>query len=213
MKSLMPSDTNIPHGVFPVRAAPRLPADWHRRLTIGTGLDVIALRELAARAKAARAAGGVKSPLRIWAMASTHLAGSPSDVPALRKDVRGLAYGGARFAFDSSFGGKAVPKAYQAILRERLSCYNFTYHGKTGSHPNARLFEDRPDIEEYLVDRMLLVGTAEQCRDRLISVASEAGLDGFWMPIIPSEDVSTDVWLDRVRHAGDVFGDAAGLRQ
>jgi len=208
MRLLMPEGADI-HMVFSgtkgVEVAGRLASE----LTIGVGLDAGALRELARRARAARAAAGVSTPLRIWAMASTHLARTESEVPALRNHVRGLAFGSARFAFDFSFEGKNVPEPYHRILRERLSRYDFAYHAKPGDHPNAHLFDDHPEIRDYLVDRMQLVGTPEHCAARLADLVREAELDGVWIPVIPSETAPPSAQLARLCQAGETFGHLA----
>jgi len=192
-------------GTKGVEVAGRLASE----LTIGTGLDAGAIRELARRARAARAAAGVTEPLKIWTMASTHLVKTEAEVPALRKHVRGLAYGGARFGFDFSFEGKNVPEEFQPILRQQLAKYDFAYHAKTGDHPNAHLFDDYPDVENYLVDRMQLVGTPQQCADRLGALIRDAELDGIWIPIIPTDGAPPSEQLTRLCVAAETFGHLA----
>jgi alkanesulfonate monooxygenase SsuD/methylene tetrahydromethanopterin reductase-like flavin-dependent oxidoreductase (luciferase family) len=180
MRPLMPEAVDI-HMVFSgpkgVEVAGRLATE----VTIGTGLDAGALRTLAARARAARTAAGVTAPLRISTSVTVHIADSPTEVPALRRSVRAYANGVGRLAFDFSFEGKNVPEAYQPVLRAGLARYDHAYHGLPGDHPNARLFEDHPEIQEYLLDRMVLVGTREQCARRLEQLIAEAGLDGIWL--------------------------------
>jgi alkanesulfonate monooxygenase SsuD/methylene tetrahydromethanopterin reductase-like flavin-dependent oxidoreductase (luciferase family) len=208
MRPLLPANANV-HMVFSgtkgVEVAGRLASE----LTIGVGLDAGALRELARRARVARAAAGVTEPLRIWAMASTHLASSEAELARLRKHVRALAIGSARFAFDFSFDGKNVPEEFQPILRERLARYDFAYHAKAGDHPNAHLFDDRPDIENYLVDRMQLVGTPEQCAQRLSDLVRDAEVDGVWIPIIPAPGAPPSAQLGRLVQAAETFGHLA----
>jgi hypothetical protein len=52
--------------------------------------------------------------------------------------------------------------------------------------PNAVLFDDRPDIQDYLIDRMVAIGTAEQVREKLVTTARAAGLEGIWLSIMSS---------------------------
>jgi alkanesulfonate monooxygenase SsuD/methylene tetrahydromethanopterin reductase-like flavin-dependent oxidoreductase (luciferase family) len=184
MRERMPGRTGIHmafSGVKGMDIAGRLATE----LTIGTGLDVGALRQLALRAREARATAGILSPLRVWAVATIFLAKSESEVKALRRHVRGLANGKARFTLDFSFEGKNVPTAYQAVMRERLSRYDYRFHGKAGENPNAHMFDDFPEIQEYLVDRMLMVGTAQHCVNSLDRLIREAELDGMWISVLP----------------------------
>ena len=180
-------------------AAGRVASD----LIIGTGLDVEALRNLAARARAARTAAGIATPLRIWAFVTTFVAPDKATADAARISQRGRSVGTARFSFSSTFEGKGVPEAWQPILKERLARYDFSNHGVGAGNTNGHLFDDYPEIQEYLVNRFQLLGTAEECGARLRQVAEEAGLDGCWCSLsamTPDEDV-----VDRVRTTGEAL--------
>jgi alkanesulfonate monooxygenase SsuD/methylene tetrahydromethanopterin reductase-like flavin-dependent oxidoreductase (luciferase family) len=188
-------------------AAGRIASD----LIIGTGLDVQALRNLSARARAARAAAGVSEPLRIWAFINTYIAPDEAAAKAARIGSRGRANG--RFAFASTFEDKedkAVPEKWQAILRERHARYDHSTHGVAGeANVNTHLFDDHPDLQEYLCDRFQLFGTAEQCAARLRNVAEEAGLDGAWLSLAaltPDEDAPA-----RVRATGEALRSLADV--
>jgi hypothetical protein len=68
---------------------------------------------------------------------------------------------------------------------------------------NGHLFDDHPDIQEYLVNRFQLLGTADECEARLRQVATDAGLDGCWFtqsPLTPDEDP-----IQRVRTTGEAL--------
>ncbi len=174
-------------------------------VTIGTGIDVGALRDLAARARAARAAAGVTTPLKAWVQIMTYLADTPAEVATMRKALAGIAVHHARFSFEASFDGKNVPQEYQAILRERLARYDFAHHGKSGDNPNGRLFDDHPAIRDYLLDRFCLIGTPDQCARRLETVVREAELDGLWLftgPKGPGKDAAEAAY----RTAIETFG-------
>jgi alkanesulfonate monooxygenase SsuD/methylene tetrahydromethanopterin reductase-like flavin-dependent oxidoreductase (luciferase family) len=205
MRPLLPESTKI-HMVSSGTKGAELAGRLASELTLGTGVDAGALRELAGRARAARRAAGIADELQIWGMATTHFAESESDVPALREHVRGLAYGGARFSFDFSFDGKNVPEDYQPILRAQLAKYDHAYHAKTGDHPNAHLFDDYPEIGDYLLNRMALIGTPEQCAKRLGDLIREGGIDGIWIPVIPWDGAPPSAQLDRLRLVSEAFG-------
>ena len=182
-------------------AAGRVASD----LIIGTGLDVGALRTLAARARAARAAAGITEPLRTWAFVTTFVAPDRATAEAARVSQRGRSVGTARFSFSSTFEDKGVPEEWQPILKERLARYDFDHHGVGGAqNPNGHLFDDHPEIQEYLLDRFQLLGTAEQVEARMGGVAEQAGLDGVWCSLSamsPDEDV-----VARVRTTGEALG-------
>lgn len=87
----------------------------------------------------------------------------------------------------------------QAVLVERLERYDYEQHGAGGRSRNAVLFEDIPALENYIVDRMVVVGTASQCRERLERIALTADLDGFYLgPHAPTTNPSEIEHLSRV---------------
>jgi len=156
-------------------------------LELAVGLDVETLRRFAERARAARAAAGVAEPLRIWAMAPAFVVDHEKDVAAARLGLRAIANGSSRFCFSRSFEDKGVPEEWQPVIAERLRRYDHGYHGIVGQDaPNSLLFEDRPDIQNYLLERMLAVGTADQVREKLTNTARQAGLDGIWISMMSS---------------------------
>src|SRR5579864_3003631 len=148
-------------------AAGRVASD----LILGTGLDVESLRILSARARAARKAAGVTEPLRIWGFINTYVAPNKDAGLAARIETRGRDLGNTRFAFSSTFEDKAVPEKWQAVLKERLKNYNFNSHGVLKNNVNAPMFDDIPELQEYLSDRFQLIGTAEECAAKLKRVA------------------------------------------
>jgi alkanesulfonate monooxygenase SsuD/methylene tetrahydromethanopterin reductase-like flavin-dependent oxidoreductase (luciferase family) len=98
-----------------------------------------------------------------------------------------------------------LPRPTKPVIRERLRQYDFVFHAKTGDHHNKHLFDDHPDIGEYLLTRMALVGTPEQCAKRVEDLIRDAELDGFWVPLIPSDGAPGSEQLDRRRRAGEAF--------
>jgi alkanesulfonate monooxygenase SsuD/methylene tetrahydromethanopterin reductase-like flavin-dependent oxidoreductase (luciferase family) len=204
VRSLGPPDIEIhvaASGPRGAETAGRVASD----LLLGTGLDADALDALAARAERARAAAGVTEPLRRWIVAPTFLARDEGAVVGARRGLRGAANGYARFAFAATYADKAVPERFQPILKERLARYDFDNHGTVGdANPNAHLFSDEPEVQDYLLDRMMLIGTAEECSRRLATLARDARLDGVWLALLPTGP--SDDPVDLVRTAADAFG-------
>jgi alkanesulfonate monooxygenase SsuD/methylene tetrahydromethanopterin reductase-like flavin-dependent oxidoreductase (luciferase family) len=158
-------------------------------VTIGTGLDVTSLRNLAGLARAARAQAEVATPLKLWLPVPVHFAASEDEIRALRAAAGGMASLAARFAFSAGFEGKNVPHDFQPAMRQMLDGYQFAHHAKATGNPNAGLFDGDPAIRDYILDRFALVGTPEQCAERLAGLVRDAGIDGFWlMPSAPSAD-------------------------
>jgi hypothetical protein len=106
------------------------------------------------------------------------------DVAAARDAMRLAAYSTAHFAFAGTFASKHVPDEYQPILRECFADYDYAFHGVAGdANPNLRAFDGHPEVGDYLLDRMVLVGTARACRDAVEQLVEEAALDGITFPV------------------------------
>jgi alkanesulfonate monooxygenase SsuD/methylene tetrahydromethanopterin reductase-like flavin-dependent oxidoreductase (luciferase family) len=185
LRGILAKDTPV-HMAFSGPKGIALAGALASEVTVGTGLDPVALRELAGRARAARQKANVAAPLKVWVPAPVYFAKSPTDI-TVRRVAASMANLAARFAFASSFECKNVPIAYQPIIRRGLELYELSHHAKDGANPNARLFDEWPEVRDYLIDRFTIIGTPEQCRDRLERIAREAQLDGVWlMPTLPS---------------------------
>lgn len=189
-----------------VETAGRVASD----LILGTGLEVEALRNLSARARAARKAAGITTPLRIWAFFNAYVAPDEATAEAVRLASRGRAVGTSRHAFSSTFEGKAVPEKWQAIIRERHLRYDHATHGVAGeANVNSRLFDDCPEVLDYLQQRFQLIGAADECLSRLKKVAEEAQLDGAWLAL-PAMGPDDDV-VARVRATGEALQSLTAL--
>jgi alkanesulfonate monooxygenase SsuD/methylene tetrahydromethanopterin reductase-like flavin-dependent oxidoreductase (luciferase family) len=185
LRSALAKDTPV-HMAFSGPKGVALAGELASEVTIGTGLDPAALRELAGRARAARLEANIAAPLKVWVPAPVYFAKSPADIP-VRRLAAGMANLAARFAFAASFEGKNVPDAYQPIIRRGLEGYKFSHHAKDGANPNAALFDEWPEVRDYIINRFAIIGTPEQCRERLEIIAREAQLGGVWlMPTSPS---------------------------
>ncbi|MGB3441924.1 MAG: hypothetical protein WBA97_24525 [Actinophytocola sp.] len=139
----------------------------------GAGRDLVALRGLR------DTAGGSGE---LWASVRLAVARDEAAVPALRQRMLPRAISASRFNFAATFAGKNVPVAIRDVLTERYATYDFAWHGRSGANPVASMFADRPDIEDYLLDRFAVVGTIGTCRDRLAELAPV--VDGVFLSLL-----------------------------
>jgi alkanesulfonate monooxygenase SsuD/methylene tetrahydromethanopterin reductase-like flavin-dependent oxidoreductase (luciferase family) len=167
---------------------------------LGTGLDEGALGNLAAAADEGALdtrAAGVR-PER-WGLAHINVVDGEKDLPAARIATRPLAIAYARHALSITSEGKNVPEEYREELSERLARYSFSTHSVPGAeNPNGALLADRPELEDYVLERFALVGTPEECRARLERIALAAGLTGVWLIVVVPEP---EELVDRVAAA------------
>ncbi|MFS8198365.1 LLM class flavin-dependent oxidoreductase [Streptomyces sp. CWNU-52B] len=179
----------------------------------GAGLDLTALRGLRARADAhartvtdtegegavGHAGPGRTGGVEVWGSVRIGVARDRADIPELRRRLLARAISASRFNFAGTFVGKNVPAEYQGVLTERYASYDFAWHGRSGPNPVAGLFADRPDIESYLLDRFAIVGTVEECQERLTALTPE--LDGLFLSLLfedalPQLDLLSHVTAD-----------------
>jgi alkanesulfonate monooxygenase SsuD/methylene tetrahydromethanopterin reductase-like flavin-dependent oxidoreductase (luciferase family) len=170
---------------------------------LGGGLDLTALQALGDAIDAGGREIGRGGPrVQRWAMAHLNIVASESELEAARTATLPLAVAYARHAFSSTFASKNVPLELQQPFRERLAAYRFTSHAVPGAaNPNTALFADRPDLQEYAMTRFTIVGTADQCRERVARLAEEADLDGLWLSIVVPDPETL------VQRAGEAFRD------
>ncbi|WP_165958740.1 LLM class flavin-dependent oxidoreductase [Actinomadura sp. KC345] len=146
----------------------------------GVGADPVALRTIRDRAHAARGAGA--APPEVWASVRIAIGRDDDEVRGLRRRLVPRAVSASHFAFASTFEGKNVPEEYAGVLAERYSGYDYGSHGRSGATSNATMFADRPDIEDYLLDRFAVVGRADDCRARLEDLS--AHVDGIYLSLL-----------------------------
>ncbi len=149
-------------------------------VVVATGADATAIRALGALA---RNGSTTTAQAEVWTMIPTLVVDDEGDVASARDAMRIAAYSTAHFAFGGTFASKNVPEEYQLVIRDCLSGYDYNFHGVVADdNPNPRAFDDHPEVGDYLLDRMCLVGTGPVIRDAVIRLAEDAGLQGIWFP-------------------------------
>lgn len=102
--------------------------------------------------------------LDVWYMSRAAVADCRAD--ALQLVQPSLAASSAH-AFRFSLEGKAVPEELAERILELERRYDVTVHNEPGEeNPNGRLVEEL-GLTEYLADRMGIVGTEQECVDKL----------------------------------------------
>lgn len=174
--------------------APRLAAVAGRLadgLVIGLGLEAAAVADVLGRAERARADAGVDEPLDVWLSVPLIVVARTDELADARRRAVGVAVSMARRSLSTGIAEKHVPHELQAVISDRLERYDMRYHGSvTGSSPNDVLFADRPDVESFLVERFTIVGTPEQCRERVEEVVADTGINSFWFSSLVPDPVS-----------------------
>lgn len=156
-------------------------------LLAGCGRDLAALRSLTAAAAAAgpeTVAGN--APLERWVSLRFAVADEAAEVAALRQAFLPRALSAARFNLHPHAG---VPEELVPVLAERFAAYDYAHHGTTGTNPNAGLFADRPDIEQWALDRYALIGDVEHCAAGLRELA-DAGVTGVFLSVRFEDPIS-----------------------
>ncbi|GAA5061186.1 LLM class flavin-dependent oxidoreductase [Nocardia callitridis] len=146
----------------------------------GVGADTVAIRTIGAAADVARAPGRERT--EIWASVRLAVGRDDTEIARLRRALVPRAVSASHFAFAATFAGKNVPEHFQSVLTERYAHYDYTAHGVAGKTSNATMFADRPDIEDYLLNRFAVVGSPGDCAQRLSQLS--AHVDGIYLSVI-----------------------------
>jgi alkanesulfonate monooxygenase SsuD/methylene tetrahydromethanopterin reductase-like flavin-dependent oxidoreductase (luciferase family) len=141
----------------------------------------VAINELADRARTAREKAGVNAPLEVWTMVSISVVPPGQNLQEARESKRAHSYSVAHFAFAETYEAKDVPVEWQGEIDERLARYDYEFHAVfTEDNPNHQLFADRPEIQEYLLDRMFWIGSPKAIQERFNRLIAATDLDGMW---------------------------------
>lgn len=143
----------------------------------GTTPEIIA-DSIAHVHRGAERAGRDPEAIEIWAM----LKGSVADtreaaVAAIRMGLAGSAHHAFRFGLE----GKHVPEHLQAAVLELVERYDTRVH-EVWDGANATI-SDELGITDYLADRFGLVGTPDECVERLQAIR-DAGLRNLLVPAL-----------------------------
>jgi alkanesulfonate monooxygenase SsuD/methylene tetrahydromethanopterin reductase-like flavin-dependent oxidoreductase (luciferase family) len=172
-------------------------------IVVMTGDAPVAINELADRARAARARAGITKPLEVWTFVSMVVLPPGGDGEAARSSKRAHSYSVAHFAFTHTYEAKDVPVEWQKDIDERLARYDYRYHAVfSDDNPNHLLFADRPEIEEYLVERMFYIGSTNEVQERFAKLFASTEVDGVWchaQSVADAEKVASAIspWLGR----------------
>ena len=150
----------------------------------GVGADPVALGAITEAADCTRAPDRARAV--VWASVRLAVGRDEAEIQRLRQALTPRAVSASHFAFAATFEGKNVPDEFQPILAQRYRHYDYAAHGVAGKTSNAALFSDRPDIEEYLLNRFAVVGSPTTCRERLEQLSRH--VDGIYVSVI-FEDV------------------------
>jgi alkanesulfonate monooxygenase SsuD/methylene tetrahydromethanopterin reductase-like flavin-dependent oxidoreductase (luciferase family) len=170
-------------------------------IIIGTGADAVAIEALRSRALAAHSRAQRTTPFEVWGEVSLNVVERAADITAAREQMLGHAVGHSRHSFSWTFEDKNVPVEFQSDMRELYPQYQFSHHASRDGNLNASLFANHPRLRDYIIDRFSIIGTPQQCKERLIQFIEEGRLDGVYLPINLPNAVQV------VRRAADAFGD------
>ena len=121
-------------------------------LIAGVGTDPALLAARAAKKP-------IDRPFDVWASVRCVVRDSERGVVEARRDMLSRAISAGRFNLAAPLDFHNIPDEMEAVLRERFARYDFHWHGRSINNPNATLFVDRPDIEEFLLDRFSIIDT------------------------------------------------------
>jgi 5,10-methylenetetrahydromethanopterin reductase len=163
---------------------------------IGTGVQpevtVDALNDLGS---GAALAGKRISDLDIWWLVICNFAPTKEEATAgIRMSLAAPANQLARFTTEN----KHIPAKYLDAIQKLNKSYDFRVHLKGETETtNTRLVQEL-GLEEYLVDRYAVVGTPEECRERIQTLVSR-GVENIWLSVyFPDKLQFMKVWGDKI---------------
>jgi alkanesulfonate monooxygenase SsuD/methylene tetrahydromethanopterin reductase-like flavin-dependent oxidoreductase (luciferase family) len=181
LAELTPTARTVDCPVLVAAGGPRTAALAGRHgagIVAGSGTDVVALGGLVEQVRSGRSETVDRETVdhdgvapECWVSLRLAVTSDAADLEEARRAFLPRAISASRFNFAHSFAGKHVPEDVGDVLRERYRRYDFAHHGAAGANPNATLLADRPDIEDYLLDRFALIGPPQRCRERLAELA------------------------------------------
>ena len=122
----------------------------------------------------AERSGRTLEDIDIWSLTRVNVG---VDREALINEIRMELASTAHHAFRFTQKGKLIPPEFAEGIRQVQAGYRPAHHEDLGESPNAGLMDD-PDLLAYMVDRFAVVGTAEDCIERIQAVRA-AGMHQF----------------------------------
>jgi len=132
---------------------------------MGVSPDVVRLT-LEHIAIGAERAGKTLDDIDVWTLARVNVG---SDRTALVDEIRMELASTAHHAFRFTQEGKLVPPEFAEAIRSVQSGYSPANHEDLGQSPNAGLMDD-PALLSYMTDRFAVIGTADECVERIQSI-------------------------------------------
>ena len=132
---------------------------------LGISPDVVKLT-LKHIAIGAERAGRTLEDIDIWAFTRVNVG---TDRAALVDEIRMELASTAHHAFRFTQEGKLVPPEFAEAIRRVQSGYRPAHHEDLGESPNAGLM-DNPELLDYMTDRFAVLGTADECVQRIQSI-------------------------------------------
>jgi 5,10-methylenetetrahydromethanopterin reductase len=162
---------------------------------ISNGMDKAAVEEsLTHIDSGARQSGRTVDDLEIWWSVGVGISKENRIAPQLA----GMAAAYANQAFRFTMQSKAVPAKFRDRLVSLQERYDFYNHMTTSSSDyNAHLLDDE-DLRQYLYDRFLVVGTTEDCIEKIARVRSY-GVKNLWLTMpLEEKDDFFKAWREKV---------------
>ena len=122
----------------------------------------------------AERAGRSLDDIDIWSLTRVNVG---DDRTALINEIRMELASTAHHAFRFTQQGKLVPPEFTKAIRLVQAGYRPAHHEDLGESPNAGLMDD-PELLAYMVERFAVIGTAEDCVERIQAVRA-AGMHQF----------------------------------
>lgn len=163
---------------------------------VGTGVqEEVAEDALKDVAEGAAAAGKRLQDMDVWWLVICNFGATKEEATAgIRMSLAAPANQLARFTTEN----KHIPPKYLDAIRKLNASYDFRVHLKGETETtNTRLVRDL-GLEEYLVDRYAVVGTPEECRERIQTLVGR-GVENIWLSTyFPDKMQFMKQWADKV---------------
>lgn len=135
---------------------------------IGLGIDPDVMEHsIGLVEEGTREAGRDPDAVDLWFLAQANVA---DDRETAIEDIKMALAASAHHSLQFTMEGKQIPEEYREPLRELVREYDPHEHGQEGETINRQLVE-RLSLTDYLAERYGVVGTVEDCIDKLDSMA------------------------------------------